>query len=303
MQMLKFIPSTASFTLAALALVSASSAEAEPIRTQGNVAKLYDSLPTTPVKFGVRLGQSRLDAESKAFLEKNDASDICGVAEMAGLCGLYGADTIRKVANYSHDASNAKRMVRGGIDPIKLELLEEGLRRNLSASVGSKGLNEAEFQKLMPSGETSGALVAKKPKAKWLVDFRCADHIQSGQTGWWYPFNTSKLTTCASVVDVRFSWWFLSVETGITAAHSTLWRRLGLGETGVWLPDGTERSVCASSKWHNMNSGPRCNTKDWISKVSAAGGIVFNQSPVSIANYGTAERLTVPIFNTSIIFQ
>ena len=306
--MYKIISTVAAMTLVATSLVAAQSAEAKPFRDpvpgKGfSVAELYDSLPTNPVKFGSKLRQTGLNAETQAYLLEKDGADICGTAEMAEFCGFYGADTIRKVANYSHSADriSMRRNATGGIDPVKLALLEEGARRNLSASVGDKGLAEGEFQKLMP-GEATAATMKKK-KIKWLVDFRCVNHIQSGQTGWWYPFNMSKLTTCATVIDVRIAWWFLSVETGITSAHSTLWRHLGVGELGVWIPDGTERTVCASSKWNTMNSGPRCNTKDWMSKISAAYGIAFFQSPVPIDNYGTAERLTVPLFNTHINFQ
>ena len=243
-------------------------------------------------------GGHGIAVEDQTFIKENAGRPACEFAEVKQICDYFGADTIQKITEYTHSRPSAQ----GRVDPAVLKMLEEGAKRTIQARMGERGLSDQQFNNVFPLKPviSNPNPAAKIGKIRWRNGFDCVNDTQSGLTGWWYPFNTSRLVTCAFSLDARWSWWIFSVEGGITGANSTFWRK----ETSLWIPEGAEPKICSTSTWNsNVNNilGPSCNSYDWISPVTAAGGVAVNQPPVAINDTGSTSRLGHN-FNTLISF-
>lgn len=281
------------------------------------IARLYNSISSSPVlpdevsgAAAIRVRIPKPGPFPDRILEENLASefadiksDPCRNAEAARLCNIAGAETIRKIRNYSWgraalkypDASQLGLSDRVDADgqgsslAVQMALLDYGIRKNMQKHYGERGASDEQedrFNALWASADNPSSAAKLGDKAIRLYA-GCKSDVKSINYGWLSLFPQHKLTTCHTHVSARVSLWIFSVEGAAGITNSRFARKVVL-----WVPNGASSISAITDIGSNIGNAPfvTTNANNWMA-TSGGARVALNKPPMTLAGQGAANEL------------
>ena len=281
------------------------------------IAKLYDSISSSAVRPDEVSGSAAMrmripkpgpypDRALPQDLEAQFAdikSDPCSNAEATNLCEIAGAETVRKIRNYSWgraalkypDAAQLGLSDRVDADgqgsslSVQMALLDYGIRKNMQKHYGERGASDEQEDRFnalwAATGNPSSAAKLGDRAIRGYVG--CKSEVKSINYGWLSLFPQHKLTTCHAHISARVSLWIFSIEGAAGVTNSRFARKVGL-----WVPNGASSISAITNIGSNIGNAPFVTThaNNWMA-TSGGARAALNKPPMTLAGQGTANEL------------
>lgn len=281
------------------------------------IARLYDSISSSavlpdevggPAAMRLRIPKrgpfdDRAMPQDLASEFAQIRNDPCSDAEGLKLCNIAGAETIRKIRNYSWGRAALKYpgasqlglsdLVdadgQGSSLSVQMALLDYGIRQNMQKHYGDRGASDEQEDRFNALWAATG----NPPSAAKLGDkairgyVGCKSEVKSINYGWLSLFPQHKLTTCHAHVSARVSLWIFSIEGAAGITNSRFARKVVF-----WVPNGASSISAITNIGSNIGNAPFVTThaNNWMA-TSGGARAALNKPPMTLAGQGAANEL------------
>ncbi len=275
------------------------------------IAKLYDSISASPTlprevsdaaAMALRLPKPGPFGDKTAQEIAQIRLDPCSDSEVAALCGIAGAETIRKIRNYSWGRAalrypdSTQIGLPNGRDAdgqgsslnVQMALLDYGIRKNMEKLYGERGATDGQEDRLNAQWAAGAQQSSAKPGETAIRTFAgCKSDTQSINYGWLSPFPQHRLTTCHANISVRVSLWIFAIEGAAAITNSRFERKIL-----AWLPNGASSISAITDIGSNIGKSPfvTSNANDWMA-TSGGARATINKPAMSVGGQGAANEL------------
>jgi hypothetical protein len=278
------------------------------------IVRLYDSISSSAnlpdevsdaAAMALRIPKPGPFPDKTAQEVRDIRQDPCGDAEVAKLCEFAGAETVRKIRNYSWgrlalkypDANQLGMADRNTVEgkssalSVQMVLLDYGIRKNLEKHYGERGASDEQEDRLNGSGPSEMGTYSNAKLGKSVMQsfWGCKIDTQSINYGWPNLFPQHRLTTCHAHFSIRVSLWLFSFEGATGVTNSRFVRKVV-----AWVPNGASSISAITDIGSNIGNSPftTTNTNNWM---ATSGGVRFTamNPPMTLKGQGTASELGV----------